>query len=221
MCIKESIAVRTGCSTNLHEKLSMHMHNQSGGVFELLNESYYMDYKNIFNTAYMAVVVKYYADKLACDFSISRDLHKNECDAPTASATATVEKATIVTSVAAACSCCICQLRIKNGEPFKFCISNHPLGGSCQRGKPKQNNCQLKYYSETVCDECMSSMTLLSKKSKTKKHRCIFDSCAVKLNLSALRTHLFKHLKIKQFVCTICQKDYCSKSGLKKHERKH
>lgn len=171
--------------------------DQSSEVRELVSESYYANYQNIYHTLYMEGSVKFHAKRRDRAFSISEYLPND-------------------------CSCCLCKLRNENGDSHDFCIRKHPLDESCQRGEPRRKNNQLKYCAQTVCNACMSSMTLLSRKSKTKKHKCIFDSCTIQSkSLAALQNHFAKHLKTKLFVCTICEKDYCSKSGLKSHERKH
>lgn len=121
------------------------------------------------------------------------------------------------------CSCCLCTLRNKNGDTFEFCIKKHPFEQCCQRDQPKpRNNSTVKYQKQKVCNQCMFSITSSSKRTKTKGFCCSFQSCSLEFKTrTALQNHYLKHLNVKKFSCNVCEKDYASKSGLKKHERKH
>lgn len=123
------------------------------------------------------------------------------------------------------CECCLCQLREKHADTFEFCIKQHPLEKCCRRGLPKhRNNHQLKYQKLPLCDECISSMTMKAKKTKSTEYRCCFNICAEKFKTRAkLESHIksAKHLNVKNFICNLCDKDFYSKSGLKSHERRH
>lgn len=165
-------------------------------------ESYYENYSPVFDTLHMRGLVKYIAEKYCKDLSINEYLPNN-------------------------CSCCLCRLSIKNdGQSGELCIKDHPFEVQCKSGQPKRkNNDQLKYQTRSVCDECMSSLTLKAKRIRTngkvKELRCCFPSCSVtRKTLKALQNHYIKgHLKTTTYACNICEKGYCSKSALKKHER--
>lgn len=114
------------------------------------------------------------------------------------------------------CTCCLCKLRHKNGQTFEFCIKKHPMGALCQSGQPSRSN------NLNICKECSYSMVSVTKKNKQKQFRCGFEPCSHTLKTKAtLQKHYLTHLKVKNFICCICEKNYASKSGLKKHERTH
>lgn len=122
------------------------------------------------------------------------------------------------------CACCLCRVR-HQCENSEICIENHPLDKSCANGQewqPKYKGTMLKYQKQHVCDACMSSLTLNTKKTKQKYFRCYFPSCSFQAkSITKLRRHYLDHLKVKEFVCNLCEKDFKSKNGLKMHERKH
>lgn len=165
----------------------------------LLDESSVSDpisYKVVFNSSYMQQAVAYFAQENASDFSINEYLSPDliEHQQPTH------------------CSCCLCQLREKNGCTLDVCIRKHPSTMQCQQIKSKN----------PVCSVCMDSMTLITKRLKNKMYCCIADSCAETLKtLPWLRSHYLKHLKVKWYTCGICEKGYNKKHALKTHERGH
>lgn len=174
-------------------------------------ENEYNKYYNVFNSLFIIGEVNYHQKRFQKYFSLSEDLlFDHQPDEYRGNKT--IEK----------CNCCLCKLRFRCDDT-EICIKKHPLDEECRNGRELQrNNDMLKYQKRNVCDKCMSSMTLNTKKTKTKYFRCRFHPCAIKLkSISALRQHYLDHLKVKNLICHICEKNYKTKSALKMHERKH
>lgn len=121
------------------------------------------------------------------------------------------------------CICCLCKLRHRCND-IEICIENHPSEKPCTVNDQEMRvkNTMWKYQKKHVCDECMDSLTSHTKKTKSGTFRCRFIPCPIRIKSKvSLRKHYLEHLKVKNFICSICEKDYKSKSGLKKHERTH
>lgn len=167
-----------------------------------INASYYENFTKVFDTLYMKNMVKKIAERNASDCCITEYLPQEDV-----------------------CSCCLCRLRHKSdGTAYEFCIKKHPTEDTqCGNGMIKRSfKTRFAYQEQTICDNCMSSLTLKSiREHKSKEIRCIFDACSHKLkNKTSLRSHYLKHLNVKKFMCSICERGF-SKSGIKMHERKH
>lgn len=123
------------------------------------------------------------------------------------------------------CTCCLCKVRHRCGDT-KICIENHRYDKTCANigvePQPKPKNTILKYQKQHVCDPCMSSLTTNTKKTKQKYFRCYFPACSIQVkSIKSLRKHYLDHLKVKEFVCNLCEKGFKSRSGMKMHERTH
>lgn len=162
---------------------------------ESLGESSQPSWTKMFNTRYMKGVVDDVGKRSARDFSISAYLLNN------------------VTNNA--CACCLCELHRKTGNDFEFCIRKHPEHDRCT------NNQESKQV--YICDECLSSMILNSKRNeRTNQYQCDFDGCTKEVEtVSSLKSHYFKHLNVKNFICDFCDNEYSTRAGLQNHERKH
>lgn len=154
-------------------------------------------HQNVFNTSYMQQAVEYFAQENASEFSIAEFL------SPELIASTQIEES---------CSCCLCQLREKNGCTLDVCIRKHPDAVRCQQLQTKG----------AVCNACLDSMVLISKRSKTKQYRCIDRSCRDEFKKSSsLRDHYLKHLKCKMYFCDFCSKTCQTLRALRTHERGH
>lgn len=154
-------------------------------------------YENVFNTLYMQQAVDYFAQENACEFSIAEYLPHDLIHSE---------------QLENSCSCCLCQLREKNGCTLDVCIRKHPNAVRCQHLQTRNS----------VCDACMDSMVSISKKTKTKHYQCIDSSCQeVFKPMSSLRNHYLKHLKCKMYFCNFCSKSYNTIRALRTHERSH
>lgn len=171
--------------------------SSSSSMFDESNVSESTTHTNVFNTTFMQQTVAYFAGEAASEFSIAEYLSPD-----------LIEHERLTES----CSCCLCQLRHKNGCALDVCVRNHPDAVRCQR--LRTNN--------AVCSACMDSMILISNQTKAKHYRCIDDSCAEVLKTKAsLRNHYLKHLKCKMYTCDFCSKTYNSIRALKTHGRSH
>lgn len=166
------------------------------------NESY----KKTFTSLFLCSEIKLHSQKQKKEFSVPETWlseHLSNCQPET-------------------CKCCLCKWRHRSGNK-EICVKTHPYSEACsidQESRPK--NTMSKYQKRHVCDECMSALTLKTKKIKTKYYRCCFHPCSIQFkSITLLRKHYLDHLKVKNFICSICEKNYKSKSGLKMHERMH
>lgn len=167
-----------------------------------LNDSYFENYSKIFDTAYMRGAVAFHAKNQASEFSIRNLLRELRIEP--------------------ACKCCLCKVQFKHNDSLKYCIKKHPVGVCCTRGQSKKRNNQKMYMLQNVCEECLESMTLNTKRSKDKHFHCTFDSCSREFkSIPHLRTHYMKHLKVQNYICPICCMEFSSKSSVKSHQRKH
>lgn len=171
--------------------------SSSSSMFDDSIASESVSYESVFNTSYMQQAIEYFAQENACEFSIaeylSPELIENE-------------------QLEDSCSCCLCQLCEKNGSTLDVCIRKHPDTVRCQKLQTKG----------AVCNACMDSMVLISKRNKTKHYRCIDKSCHETFKtLSSLRNHYLKHLKCKMYFCDFCSKTYNTLRDLRIHERSH
>lgn len=123
------------------------------------------------------------------------------------------------------CMCCLCQLRVKSNGAYDFCIKMHANEQpECLWGKPSKKNTQQKNQPRNICEECMDSMILNTQKIKaikSNKYHCCFDSCIKVFTKPELEKHYFRHLGVKKFKCSICDKDFATKSIVQRHERTH
>lgn len=152
--------------------------------------------ENVFNTSFMKTVVSYFAQENAHEFSITEYLPENAID-----------------SVEKSCDCCLCKLSKGQGD-VEYCIQRHPEKKLC--------NNELDMHVQTVCDNCLDAMILNCEKNRAKMYKCTMNQCSQELRtLSALRNHLLKHFNVKNFVCCVCEKGYCSRISLCRHQRIH
>lgn len=170
--------------------------SSSSSIFDDSNVERDTSYENVFNTPFMLQSVDYFAHENAAEFSVDEYLPPDW-----------TEHGRLDDS----CTCCLCRLREKNGCELDVCIRKHP--GSVQ--------CQQFRTTNSVCDACMESMTLISKRAKANHYRCIDDSCSGTFKIHSLRTHYLNHLKCKMYFCSFCPKSYNSVRSLKTHERSH
>lgn len=171
-----------------------------------------IEYKKVFHTTYMLSMVKKISNKYANNFTLPNELQPQS-----------ISNSNVNTTLTSTC-CCLCVVpHRKHLESFDFCIKTvKNLNLLCRKGKSSRNNRSLlKYQKRHICDECMYSMIANSKRTKSKKFRCLFPSCSLELNKMELHKHYIKHFGVKNLICNICEKEYASVSGLKKHERKH
>lgn len=174
------------------------------------------NYQEIYSTLYLCSEMKLHSKKLAKEFSLPEPWlseHLSDYQPENCRATETNER----------CMCCLCKWRHRSGNT-EICIKNHPCDTvSCtigQESRPKHT--MLKYQKQNVCDVCTAALTLNTRKTKQKSYRCLFHPCSAQFkSITSLRKHYFEHLKVKNFVCSICEKDYRTRNGLKMHERKH
>lgn len=170
------------------------------------------NYKNVFSTPYMELMVQQISEKYASDYTVPSEFFPSNCD---------------FNKTLKGCTCCLCNLRHINAEVFELCIKNHPLKEACQRGKPLRiNRTMRKYQRQHVCDECLYTTVFNSKRSQKYGYRCIFSSCShkpyISRKTSEFRKHYLKHLGVnKNFICSICERNYASLNSVKKHERTH
>lgn len=180
------------------------------------NRSHVSNYENQFDTMFRCGEIKFHSQRLGNPFSLPEswlsehlinynyqpdEYHEN-------------------TTNGKRCSCCLCTVRHRCGNTG-ICIEKHPTDEPCAKDQemlPK--NTMLKYQKRHICDTCMSSLTLNTKKTKQKYFQCCFQSCSIQIkSITSLRTHYLEHLAVKNFICSVCEKNYKSRAGLKKHER--
>lgn len=171
--------------------------SSSSSMFENSTASEPMPYEYIFNTPYMQQTVEYFAQEYACEFSIDEYLSPELLE---------------YERVKKVCTCCCCKLREKNGCTLDACIRKHPREVHCQQLQTKG----------AICNACIDSMVLISKRTKTKLYRCIDNSCEdVFKTVPSLRNHYLEHLKCKMYFCNFCSNSYNTIRGLRTHERSH
>lgn len=172
-------------------------------------------YEKLFNTVFIRNELEIHNKRLAGTFSLPEslllDYQSGECRGNSTNGRR--------------CTCCLCLVRhrCRNTE---ICIENHPNNKKMQKctreHEMQPKNTMLKYQKRHICDECMSSLTLNTKKNKQKKFRCCFLPCSIEIkSIALLRKHYLEHLMVKNFICNVCEKDFKSRAGLKMHESKH
>lgn len=182
-------------SNNMHRTSS-----NSSSTFYDSNKSHVSHFnnpENVFNTSFMKTVVGYFAESNAREFSI------NEYLSPIA-----------IESVAKNCDCCLCKLSIEHSIEHEFCIKKNPYGDHCTN--------ELDSNVQTVCDNCMDAMVYTSKKTEIKRFKCGIIGCSAQLKtVCSIRSHFLNHFHIKNFVCCLCEKGYCTRMSLCNHQRNH
>lgn len=162
--------------------------------------------EKVFSALFIVSEIKFHSERLEAEFSLSNswlgeylNINVDEC------------------------TCCLCKLQ-QNCGTTEICVKKHPCDISCTSDRQShRKNTMFKYQKRAVCDECMSALTVNSKKTKQKIYRCFFQPCSFQTKaMGSLRKHyLDEHLKVKNFICSVCEAQFKSKSGVKMHERKH
>lgn len=162
----------------------------------------YKDF-NSFSSLYMINEVKRIAEAHQRDFSIDEYLP--------------------IEMKMAVCECCLCRIRRKNNPSIelneKFCIQHDPMKRVCE----KKRNDRKQKSSNELCDMCKRTLIILSKKKQlTKEIQCCFPPCLYSTKYgNTIGSHYMKHLDVKNFECTFCQKGFRAKSTMRQHQRVH
>lgn len=164
-------------------------------------------YRPIFSSTYIIDQVKRIANKRKKEFSITKML-------PLA----------LKRSI---CECCLCCIRQKNNLQIelseRFCICMDSLKRKCDEKYAKCKRDSISKNSNRSCQNCLNMMVTSSKRNhQTKLIKCEMMICNFTAKRpSTMKEHYKKHLIIKNFECSMCERGFETKSILRKHERSH
>lgn len=196
----------TQTSTSESE-LSKEIHSTADSGMSSLNLGE-TTYRSIFSSTYQIDEVKRIAKKKEKEFSIFKFLP--------------------LTLKMAVCECCLCCIRQKCNQKIelgfdRFCICVDPLKRKCNEKYSGRKRNSVSENSNRSCENCLYMIVTLSKRNHiTKLIKCRMMSCDFTAKQpSKMREHYKRHLNIRNFECSMCQRSFQTKSILRKHARSH